>query len=95
MLTTIPKYLNIAQEILKNSHSSKPAIRGESVSLSWETLGNNVEKFASVLKDEFGVKKGDTVLVRAMNTPEIAISVLSSMRIGAVPCMTSRLVHEE
>jgi acyl-coenzyme A synthetase/AMP-(fatty) acid ligase len=91
MPTTIPKDLNIAQEILKNYHSSNIAIRGESVSLGWEALGDKVERFASVLKDEFGMKKGDTVLVRAMNTPEVAISVLSSMRIGAVPCMTSRL----
>ena len=88
MPTTIPKHLNITQEILKNSHSSNIAIRGESASLSWDALGDKVERFASALKDEFGVKKGDTVLVRAMNTPEVAISVLSSMRIGAVPCMT-------
>jgi acetyl-CoA synthetase len=87
----IPRNLNITQEILKQPHISNDiAIRRES-SLSWGALTEKVEDIAAVLKDQFQVKKGDTVLVRAMNIPEIAVSVLSSMRIGAVPCMTSRL----
>ncbi len=90
-MTTIPKYLNITQEILKNTLSSATAVHAKSVDLSWETLSIQVESFASVLKEKFHVKKGDTLLVRAMNTPEVAISVLSGMRIGAIPCMTSRL----
>lgn len=92
MAAKIPDRLNITHEILKNSPPlSKIAVRGESSSLDWGGLKRKVESFASVLRDCYNVKKGDTVLVRAMNTPEIAISVLSTMGIGVVPCMTSRL----
>jgi acetyl-CoA synthetase len=88
---TLPERLNIALEILKHSHSSREAIQGETGILNWDTLSTQVDHFASVLREEFGVKKGDTVLIRAMNLPDVAVAVLSCMRIGAIPCMTSRL----
>ncbi|HYB04980.1 MAG TPA: class I adenylate-forming enzyme family protein [Nitrososphaerales archaeon] len=93
MATLLPRRINITEEILKISRSSgmRVAIQSEPASLNCKTLAEQVEIFASVLKDQFHVKKGDTILIRAMNLPEIAVSVLSCMMIGAIPCMTSRL----
>ncbi len=90
-MTKIPERLNITQEILKNSSATGTALYSGTTTLSWQALTDQVENFAFYLKEWYQIKKGDAILVRAMNTPEIAVSVLACMGLGAVPCMTSRL----
>ena len=56
---------------------------GDSRSITYRELLEEVEKFANVLKG-LGVKKGDRVAVYMPMIPELAVTMLSCARIGAV-----------
>jgi acetyl-CoA synthetase len=56
---------------------------GETRSLTFRELHQQVQRFANVLKD-LGVKQGDRVAVYMGMTPELAIALLACARIGAV-----------
>ncbi len=55
---------------------------GHTKSFSYAQLHREVNKFASVLKD-IGVKKGDIVVLYLPMIPELVISMLATVRIGA------------
>ncbi|MEW6145637.1 MAG: acetate--CoA ligase [Thermodesulfobacteriota bacterium] len=55
---------------------------GESVTLTYQELYREVNKFANVLKD-LGVKRGDRVTIYLPMVPELAIAMLACARIGA------------
>jgi len=55
---------------------------GEVVTLTYQQLHREVQKFANVLKS-LGVKKGDRVAIYMGMTPELPIAMLACARIGA------------
>jgi acetyl-CoA synthetase len=55
---------------------------GESVTLTYQELYREVNKFANVLKG-LGVKRGDRVTIYLPMIPELAVSMLACARIGA------------
>jgi acetyl-CoA synthetase len=55
---------------------------GESVTLTYQELYREVNKFANVLKG-LGVKRGDRVTIYLPMIPELAVSMLACSRIGA------------
>ncbi len=57
--------------------------KGNAVSLSYAQLYREVNRFASVLKN-IGVKKGDIVVLYLPMIPELVVSMLATVRIGAV-----------
>lgn len=82
--------LNYAENILKFSESSTPAIifRGESQireELSHRKLYEQVVRLAQALKDD-GIKAGDTIAAYMPNIPQTIIAMLASAAIGAVWC---------
>jgi acetyl-CoA synthetase len=56
---------------------------GDSVTLTYQELYNNVTKFANVLK-KHGVRKGDRVSIYLPMIPELPIAMLACARIGAI-----------
>ncbi len=56
---------------------------GESRTLTYGQLFNEVNRLARALKD-LGIKKGDRILTYLPLMPELPISLLASARIGAV-----------
>ena len=76
-----------ALDIHQKTKSQKPAIiwigeSGESKTLTYEDLWNEVQKFANVLKS-LDVSKGDRVTIYLPMVPELPISMLACARIGA------------
>ncbi|MCH7520774.1 MAG: acetate--CoA ligase [Candidatus Marinimicrobia bacterium] len=55
---------------------------GQRVLTYWD-LYREVNKFANVLKERFGVKQGDRVTIYMPMIPELAIAMLACVRIGA------------
>ncbi len=55
----------------------------EAEHITYKQLHERVNQFANVLKDQ-GIKKGDRVCIYLPMIPELAISVLSCARIGAI-----------
>ena len=55
---------------------------GQRVLTYWD-LYREVNKFANVLKERFGVKQGDRVTIYLPMIPELAIAMLACVRIGA------------
>ncbi|HEX5623487.1 MAG TPA: acetate--CoA ligase [Sulfuricurvum sp.] len=71
------------------SRKNKAAIifegdRGDKQIITYLELYYNVNKFANLLKNEFGVKKGDRVVIYMPMIPEAAYAMLACARIGAI-----------
>jgi len=58
--------------------------RGEDVAITYQELYKNVNKFANMLKEDFGVKKGDRVVIYMPMILEAAYAMLACARIGAI-----------
>jgi len=72
-----------------NSRKNKAAIifegdRGDKQIITYLELYYNVNKFANLLKNEFGVQKGDRVVIYMPMIPEAAYAMLACARIGAI-----------
>ncbi len=52
--------------------------------ITYQELYNEVNRFANLLKNEFGVKKGDRVVLYMPMIPEAAFAMLACARIGAI-----------
>ncbi len=58
--------------------------RGDVQTITYLDLYKNVNKFANLLKEDFGVKKGDRVVIYMPMIPEAAFAMLACARIGAI-----------
>ena len=58
--------------------------RGDIQKISYNELSKNVNKFANLLKEDLGVKKGDRVVIYMPMIPEAAYAMLACARIGAI-----------
>ncbi|MVX66053.1 acetoacetate--CoA ligase [Clostridium chromiireducens] len=82
--------LNYAENMLKFSSSSSPAIifRGENQireEISHGMLYEQVVRLAKALRDD-GIKAGDTIAAYMPNIPNTVIAMLASAAIGAIWC---------
>jgi acetyl-CoA synthetase len=84
--------LNVAAQCIDrhlDSRKNKAAIifegdRGDKQVITYLDLFYNVNKFANLLKNEFGVQKGDRVVIYMPMIPEAAYAMLACARIGAI-----------
>jgi len=58
--------------------------RGDVEKISYNQLSQRVNKFANLLKNKFGVTKGDRVVLYLPMIPEAAYAMLACARIGAI-----------
>jgi len=58
--------------------------RGDVEKITYNDLSKRVNKFANLLKNKFGVKKGDRVVLYMPMIPEAAYAMLACARIGAI-----------
>ncbi|MDG7054480.1 MAG: acetate--CoA ligase [Nitrososphaerota archaeon] len=77
-----------ALDVHQKSKPEKPAIlwegeNGESRTLTYKDLWQEVQKFANALKS-LGIKKGDRITIYLPMVPELPISMLACSRIGAI-----------
>ncbi len=71
------------------SRKNKAAIifegdRGDQQSITYMELYNNVNRFANMLKHDFGVTKGDRIIIYMPMIPEAAYAMLACARLGAI-----------
>jgi acetyl-CoA synthetase len=84
--------LNVSAQCIDrhlNSRKNKAAIifegdRGDKQIITYLELYYNVNKLANLLKNEFGVKKGERVIIYMPMIPEAAYAMLACARIGAI-----------
>ncbi|MEO1937675.1 MAG: AMP-binding protein, partial [Sulfurimonas sp.] len=84
--------LNVATQCIDrhlDKRKNKAAIifegdRGDKQIITYLELYYNVNRFANLLKNEFGVKKGDRVVIYMPMIPEAAYAMLACARIGAI-----------
>ena len=84
--------LNVAEQCIDrhlDSRKNKAAIifegdRGDIQTITYLDLYKNVNRFANLLKEDFGVKKGDRVVIYMPMIPEAAYAMLACARIGAI-----------
>ncbi|MDF1877415.1 acetate--CoA ligase [Sulfurimonas sp. SAG-AH-194-L11] len=58
--------------------------RGDIQKITYNELAKSVNKFANLLKEDFGVKKGDRIVIYMPMIPEAAFAMLACTRIGAI-----------
>ena len=84
------RVINLAQFLTKNAARwpDRPAVVWEETSWSWQVLDARVSALASALASEFGLAKGDSLLVQAQNSNQMIEIMLAAFRLGAiwVPC---------
>ncbi|WP_353662155.1 acetate--CoA ligase [Hydrogenimonas sp. SS33] len=84
--------LNVSHQCLDrhlDQRKNKAAIifegdRGDKQVITYLELYRNVNRFANLLRNEFGVKKGDRVVLYMPMIPEAAYAMLACARIGAI-----------
>jgi acetyl-CoA synthetase len=84
--------LNVANQCIDRhleSRGDKVAIlfegdRGDIRKITYKELSQEVNRFANLLKEDFGVKKGDRVVLYMPMIPESAFAMLACARIGAI-----------
>jgi len=84
--------LNVATQCIDrhlDTRKNKAAIifegdRGDVQTITYLDLFKNVNRFANLLKEDFGVKKGDRVVIYMPMIPEAAYAMLACARIGAI-----------
>ena len=84
--------LNIAHQCIDRhlaTRKDKAAIifegdRGDKQTITYLELYHNVNKLANLLRNDFGVKKGDRVVIYMPMIPEAAYAMLACARIGAI-----------
>ena len=84
--------LNVAYQCIDRhlkSKKNKAAIifvgdRGEEIAVTYQELYKNVNRFANLLKEDFGVKKGDRVVIYMPMILESAYAMLACAKIGAI-----------
>ncbi len=84
--------LNVAHQCIDrhlDTRKNKAAIifegdRGDVQTITYLDLYKNVNRFANLLKEDFGVKKGDRVVIYMPMIPEAAYAMLACARIGAI-----------
>ncbi|GAA0771138.1 acyl-CoA synthetase [Roseibium denhamense] len=81
---------NLAHFLTKNAARwpQRPAIHWGDATWSWKDLDERVSAFANALAADFGIGKGDRVLVQAQNSNQMIEVMLAAFRLGAVwvPC---------
>ena len=84
--------LNVAAQCIDrhlDTRKNKAAIifegdRGDVQTITYLDLYKNVNRFANLLKEDFGVVKGDRVVIYMPMIPEAAYAMLACARIGAI-----------
>ncbi len=84
--------LNVSTQCIDrhlNTRKNKAAIifegdRGDIQTITYLDLYKKVNRFANLLKEDFGVKKGDRVVIYMPMIPEVAYAMLACARIGAI-----------
>ncbi len=84
--------LNVSEQCIDrhlDTRGSKTAIlfegdNGNKLEISYKDLHTNVNKFANLLKNFYGVKKGDRVVIYMPMIPEAAYAMLACARLGAI-----------
>jgi acetyl-CoA synthetase len=84
--------LNVAYNCIDRHLESKgdkvaiiwEADSGESLKITYKELYSSVNRFANMLKDEFGITKGDRVVLYMPMIPEAAYAMLACARLGAI-----------
>lgn len=84
------RVLNLAQFLTRNAARwpDRPAIIWGEKTWSWKELDDRVSALASALVAEYGLTKGDRLLVQAQNSNQMVEIMLAAFRLGAVwvPC---------
>ncbi|MEP3047912.1 MAG: acyl-CoA synthetase [Roseibium sp.] len=81
---------NLAHLLTKNANRwpERPAIIWDNSTWSWSELDQRVSALAAALQSEFGLSKGDSLLIQAQNSNQMTEIMLAAFRLGAVwvPC---------
>lgn len=77
---------NIAHFLTRNARrlGSRPAIIWGEDTWTWSDLDARVSALAAAMRDEFGIRHGDRVLVQSPNNNQITEIMLACFRLGAV-----------
>lgn len=93
-----PPRMNLAYEVLdrhlEEGRGDRLALRAAGGDWTYARLQEEVCRAAAGLR-ELGLGKGDTLLLRSRNSPEVCVLVLAACRIGAVAVPTHTLLRDE
>jgi 2-aminobenzoate-CoA ligase len=95
-LRAYPAQLNCATELLDKqaaAHGDRPVLYYGNTVWSYGELRDKANRIARVLVEDFDVKPGDRVLLRAPNNPMYVAAWFAVMKVGAVAVATMPLLR--
>jgi long-chain acyl-CoA synthetase len=91
-----PQNLNSLLQESAERFPDKPIFKGSSRSVSYEQFCSEVRGFASVLQNEFGIRKGDRIALLLTNDIAFPLTIFAAALIGAVSVpINTRFVTKE
>jgi 2-aminobenzoate-CoA ligase len=93
-----PERLNAVAELLDarvtGGHGARPCLIGADGTVwSYAEVQERVDRIARVLADELGVIRGHRVLLRAPNSPMLAVAWLAVVKLGAIAVATMPMLR--
>ena len=92
-----PDRFNIADVLLNENlakRPDKPAVYYGDETLTYAGLYEKTNQFANSLRELANIRIGDTVMLVLPDSPEFFISLLGSMKAGAVPVLSNALLND-
>ena len=79
-------YQTIVQAVLAHAKETpdKLAIGFKKIRVTYRELGIQVRAFAQKLQQEFGIEKGDFIMISAVSKPEYIVGYLAVQYLGGV-----------
>ena len=78
---------------LHGAQADRPALISEDRVWSYAQLADHVRRIGNVMRERYGVRPGNRVLIRGGNSPEAVAAWLAIQRIGAVAVTTMSLLR--
>lgn len=80
------RVMNLAHFVTQSArrHPERTAFVAGSLTLTWKELDRRIDAMAAALYDQFGVRKGDRILVQSQNCNQMFESMFACFRLGAI-----------
>ncbi|MGV8803796.1 MAG: AMP-binding protein [Polaromonas sp.] len=80
-------------QALKNGHADRPMLRSEALTLSYAQARQRVNQMAQVLTDDLRLVPGNRVLLRGVNSIDMALAWLAVVQAGLIAVATMPLLR--
>ena len=90
-------YQTLVEAVLSHAekHPDKPAVGFQSYAMTYRELAEQMKSAAEILWKEYGIRKGDRVMLSAVSRPDYIVCLLAIQYLGGVSMPVDKAALEE